>query len=106
MSTSYTENPDASKFKPEEYKWTSYDGISRNYVQILEHLKNITIKVVNIEELNDKVSEEIIKAIAEHFDNYVDRCENGYNGIIKIIKLAADSCISNENVDDEMQLLN
>jgi adenylate kinase family enzyme len=94
------ENPDAPKFKPEEYKWTSYDGVPRNYVQILKRLKNMPIKVVNIEEFNDKVREEIIKAIAEHLDNYVDRSENGYNGIIKIIKLAKDSCVPNENVDD------
>ena len=58
------------------------------------------IKVVDIEEFNDKVREEIIKAIAEHLDNYVDRSENGYNGIIKIIKLAKDSCVPNENVDE------
>ena len=94
------ENPDAPKFKPEEYKWTSYDGVPRNYVQILKRLKNMPIKVVNIEEFNDKVREEIIKAIAEHLDNYVDRSENGYNGIIKIIKLANNSCVPNENVDD------
>ena len=36
---------------------TSYDGIQRNYVQILKHIKNMPIKVVNIEELNNKVSE-------------------------------------------------
>jgi len=94
------ENPDAPKFKPEEYKWTSYDGVPRNYVQILKRLKNMPIKVVDIEEFNDKVREEIIKAIADHLDNYVDRSENGYNGIIKIIKLAKDSIVPNEVVEE------
>ena len=94
------ENPDAPKFKPEDYKWTNYDGIPRNYVQILKRLKNMPVKVVNIEENNEIVREELIKGLGYHLDNFVNREETKYNGIIEIIKIDAKKPVPEEKVEE------
>ena len=94
------ENPDAPKFKPEDYKWTNYDGIPRNYVQILKRLKNMPIKVVNIEENNETVREELIKGLAYHLDNFVNREESKYNGVIEIIKIDPKKPVPEEKIEE------
>ena len=94
------ENPDAPKFKPEDYKWTNYDGIPRNYVQILKRLKNMPIKVVNIEENNETVREELIKGLAYHLDNFVNREESKYNGVIEIIKIDPKQPVPEEKIEE------
>ena len=94
------ENPDAHKFKPEDYKWTNYDGIPRNYVQILKRLKNMPIKVVNIEENNETVREELIKGLAYHLDNFVNREESKYNGVIEIIKIDPKQPVPEEKIEE------
>ena len=41
------ENQDgAPKFKPENYPWTNYDGVPRNYIQILKRLKMFPVKTI------------------------------------------------------------
>ena len=53
------ENPDGvPKFKPENFSWTSYDGIPRNYFQILKRLKNFVVEEI---EGNEQCREELIK---------------------------------------------
>ena len=94
------ENPDAPKFKPEDYKWTNYDGIPRNYVQILKRLKNMPIKVVNIEENNETVREELIKGLAYHLDNFINREESKYNGVIEIIKIDPEKPVPEEKIEE------
>ena len=94
------ENPDAPKFKPEDYKWTNYDGIPRNYVQILKRLKNMPIKVVNIEENNETVREELIKGLAYHLDNFINREESKYNGVIEIIKIDPKQPVPEEKIEE------
>ena len=94
------ENPDAPKFKPEDYKWTNYDGIPRNYVQILKRLKNMPIKVVNIEENNETVREELIKGLAYHLDNFINREESKYNGVIEIIKIDPKKPVPEEKIEE------
>ena len=94
------ENPDAPKFKPENFKWTNYDGIPRNYVQILKRLKNMPVKLVNIEENNEIVREELIKGLGYHLDNFVNREESKYNGIIEIIKIDPQKPVPEERVEE------
>ena len=78
------ENPDGiPKFKPENFSWTSYDGKPRNYVQILKRLKYFPVKVVD----NGSCREELIKIIGEHIDNYLQKEEKKYKGIISIIRI-------------------
>ena len=85
------ENPDGiPKFKPENFSWTSYDGKPRNYVQILKRLKCFPVKVVD----NGSCREELVKIIGEHMDNYMQKEEKKYKGIISVIKVG-------ENVEKE-----
>ena len=82
------ENPDGvPKFKPEEYKWTSYDGVPRNYVQVLKRLK--MYPVTKTESTLDHIGEDVEKILIEHLDNFNKRHENHYKGIIEIVKMSA-----------------
>ena len=91
------ENPDeVPKFKPEKFSWTYYDGKPRNYVQILKRLKCYPIKVVE----NGNCREELVKLIGKHMDNYLQKNENKYKGLISMIKVGDN--IENEN-EDEIQ---
>ena len=91
------ENPDGvPKFKPENYKWTSYDGQPRNYVQVLKRLKMFPVNAIK----TDKCREELIKAIKLHLDNFVKKDENKYEGIINIINVE-------DNINEEtIELVN
>ena len=106
------ENPDGvPKFKPENFTWTSYDGNPRNYVQVLKRLKMFPVKVVK----SDSCRDELIKAIKEHLNNYSQKEENKYNGMITIInvgdnipeetnQIVNDLCnidVINEEVEEE-----
>ena len=85
------ENPDGvPKFKPENFKWTSYDGQPRNYVQVLKRLKMFPVNIIK----SDKCREELIKEIKKHLDNFGKKEENKYEGIISIIKVG-------ENINEE-----
>ena len=85
------ENPDGvPKFKPENFKWTSYDGQPRNYVQVLKRLKMFPVNTIK----TDKCREELIKAIKTHLDNFAKKDENKYEGIINIINVE-------NNINDE-----
>ena len=47
------ENPDGvPKFKPENFKWTSYDGQPRNYVQVLKRLKMFPVNIIKSDKCN------------------------------------------------------
>ena len=82
------ENQDgAPKFKPEDYPWTNYDGVPRNYIQILKRLKMFPIKTI---EASDTCREELIKALGNHLDNFMNREELKYKGVITIIKINGD----------------
>ena len=88
------ENPDGvPKFKPENFKWTSYDGQPRNYVQVLKRLKMFPVNAIK----TDKCREELIKAIKLHLDNFVKKDENKYEGIINIINV--EDNISEETIE-------
>ena len=79
------ENQDgAPKFKPEDYPWTNYDGIPRNYIQILKRLKMFPVKII---ESSDACREELIKSLGNHLDNFMNREELKYKGLITILKI-------------------
>ena len=79
------ENSDgAQKFKPENYPWTNYDGVPRNYIQILKRLKMFPVKLI---EASDTCREELIKALGNHLDNFMNREELKYKGMITVIKI-------------------
>ena len=79
------ENQDgAPKFKPENYPWTNYDGVPRNYIQILKRLKMFPVKII---EASDACREELIKALGNHLDNFMNREELKYKGMITVIKI-------------------
>ena len=79
------ENQDgAPKFKPENYPWTNYDGVPRNYIQILKRLKLFPVKMI---EASDTCREELIKVLGNHLDNFMNREELKYKGMITIIKI-------------------
>ena len=85
------ENPDGvPKFKPENFKWTSYDGQPRNYVQVLKRLKMYPINVIK----SDKCRDDLIKVIKEHLDKYAKKEENKYEGMISIINVG-------DNIEEE-----
>ena len=80
------ENADgAPKFKPEDYKWTSYDGVPRNYVQVLKRLKMYPVNTVNGSKAN--AGEDLERLLKEHLENYEKRGENGYKGVIGVVKV-------------------
>ena len=79
------ENPDGvPKFKPEDYPWTNYDGVPRNYIQILKRYNMFPVKII---EASDTCREELIKALGNHLDNYMNREELKYKGMITVIKI-------------------
>ena len=78
---------EVNKFKPEDFAWTSYDGVPRNYVQILKRLKNFPVKII---EASDTCREELIKALGNHLDNFMNKDELKYRGVITIIKINGD----------------
>ena len=80
------ESPDGvPRFKPEEYKWTSYDGVPRNYVQVLKRLKMFPVNRSEADRNN--IGTELDRVLKEHLDNYEKRAENGYKGVIDVIKV-------------------
>ena len=81
------EQEGVKKFKPEDYPWTNYDGIPRNYIQILKRLKMFPIKII---EASDTCREELIKALGNHLDNFMNREELKYKGLITVIKINGD----------------
>ena len=84
------ENPDGvPKFKPEDYKWTSYDGVPRNYVQVLKRLKMFPVNTTSADRTT--VGTELERVLKTHLENYEKRAETGYKGVIDIIKLEGDS---------------
>ena len=89
------ENPDAPRFKPEDYKWTSYDGIPRNYVQVLKRLKMFPVKYI---EASDNCREELVKCLDNHFDKFYNREGTDYKGIIDIIKLNGE--VPQESIEE------
>ena len=91
------ENPDGvPKFKPENFKWTSYDGLPRNYVQVLKRLKMFPVNVIKSENCRD----DLIKIIKTHLDNFRKKSENNYEGMISVINVGNDvGEENNENVN-------
>ena len=78
------EEEGAAKFKPENFPWTNYDGVPRNYIQILKRVKNFPIKII---EANETCREELVKALGNHLDNFMNREELKYKGNITLIKI-------------------
>ena len=96
------ENPDGvPKFKPENFKWTSYDGQPRNYVQVLKRLKMFPVNVVK----TDKCREELIKAIKTHLHNFAKKEENKYEGIINVINVGDNINEENNELVNELSKL-
>ena len=91
------ENPDGvPKFKPENFKWTSYDGLPRNYVQVLKRLKMFPVNVIKSQNCRD----DLIKIINTHLDNFRKKSENNYEGMISVINVGNDvGEENNENVN-------
>jgi hypothetical protein len=81
------EEEGVAKFKPENYAWTNYDGIPRNYIQIIKRYKSFPIKII---EASDTCREELIKALGNHLDNFINREELKYKGNITVIKINGD----------------
>ena len=59
-------------------------GEPRNYIQILKRLKMFPVKII---EGSDACREELIKALGNHLDNFMNREELKYKGMITIIKI-------------------
>ena len=78
------EEEGANKFKPENFAWTNYDGVPRNYIQIIKRYKTFPIKII---EASDTCREELIKALGNHLDNFMNREELKYKGNITVIKI-------------------
>ena len=78
------EQDGVKKFKPEDYPWTNYDGVPRNYIQILKRLKMFPLKII---EASDTCREELIKALGNHLDNFMNREELKYRGLITLIRV-------------------
>ena len=88
------ENPDGvPKFKPENFKWTSYDGQPRNYVQVLKRLKMFPVNVIK----SDNCRDDLIKVIKTHLDNFSKKEENKYEGMISVINVGKEV---NEETDE------
>ena len=62
----------------------------------MKRLKCYPIKVVE----NGSCREELVRLIGEHIDNYLQKNENKYKGLISVIKVGDN--IENEN-EDEIQ---
>ena len=92
------ENPDGvPKFKPENFKWTTYDGLPRNYVQVLKRLKMYPVEVVKSNNCRD----DLIKIIKTHLDKLRKKEENNYEGNISVINVGNEiSDEANENVNE------
>ena len=78
------EEEGANKFKPENFAWTNYDGVPRNYIQIIKRYKTFPVKII---EASDTCREELIKALGNHLDNFLNREELKYKGNITVIKI-------------------
>ena len=81
------EQDGVKKFKPEDYPWTNYDGVPRNYIQILKRLKMFPLKII---EASDTCREELIKALGNHLDNFMNREELKYRGLITLIRVKGE----------------
>ena len=91
------ENQDGvPKFKPENFKWTSYDGQPRNYVQVLKRLKMFPVTVTK----SDNCRDDLIKIIKTHLDNLRKKEENKYEGMISVINVGNVGEESDEKVND------
>ena len=88
------EEEGANKFKPENFAWTNYDGIPRNYIQIIRRYKTFPVKII---EASDTCREELIKALGNHLDNFINREELKYKGNITVIKINGE--VPKENVE-------
>ena len=88
------EEEGANKFKPENFAWTNYDGIPRNYIQIIKRYKTFPVKII---EASDTCREELIKALGNHLDNFINREELKYKGNITVIKINGE--VPNETIE-------
>ena len=88
------EEEGANKFKPENFTWTNYDGVPRNYIQIIRRYKTFPVKII---EASDTCREELIKALGNHLDNFINREELKYKGNITVIKINGE--VPKENVE-------
>ena len=88
------EEEGANKFKPENFAWTNYDGIPRNYIQIIKRYKTFPVKII---EASDTCREELIKALGNHLDNFINREELKYKGNITVIKINGE--VPNESIE-------
>jgi hypothetical protein len=88
------EEEGANKFKPENFAWTNYDGVPRNYIQIIRRYKTFPVKII---EASDTCREELIKALGNHLDNFINREELKYKGNITVIKINGE--VPKENVE-------
>ena len=91
------DNPEGvPKFKPENFKWTTYDGLPRNYVQVLKRLKMYPVDVIKSNNCRD----DLIKVIKNHLDKLRKKEENNYEGNISVINVENEiSEETNENVN-------
>ena len=93
------ENQDGvPKFKPENFKWTSYDGQPRNYVQVLKRLKMYPVNVIQ----SNKCRDDLINIIKTHLDKLKKKDENKYEGMISIINVGNEV---GEEKDEEVNKL-
>ena len=91
------DNPEGvPKFKPENFKWTTYDGLPRNYVKVLKRLKMYPVDVIKSNNCRD----DLIKVIKNHLDKLRKKEENNYEGNISVINVENEiSEETNENVN-------
>ena len=91
------DNPEGvPKFKPENFKWTTYDGLPRNYVQVLKRLKMYPVDVIKSNNCRD----DLIKVIKNHLDKLRKKEENNYEGNISVINVENEIVEeTNENVN-------
>ena len=91
------DNPEGvPKFKPENFKWTTYDGLPRNYVQVLKRLKMYPVDVIKSNNCRD----DLIKVIKNHLDKLRKKEENNYEGNISVINVENEvNEETNENVN-------
>ena len=61
--------------------------INKNYIQIIKRYKSFPIKII---EASDTCREELIKALGNHLDNFINREELKYKGNITVIKINGD----------------
>jgi hypothetical protein len=70
------------KFKPENFAWTNYDGIPRNFIQILIRLKKLPFLQVFCR--RDDVYSTLLSEIKTHIINSEDKSNKGMITLYKI----------------------